>query len=356
MSEIVVEISEESLQDMLYLCNDVFAPLQGFMRKEEYLGVVHGMRLPSGDTWTIPITLDAGEGICRDACSAGRLLLSYQGKIVAGMEELEAFKIAPEDVEAVYGTSSMGHPGVKKELERSPWRIGGRVLLRDASLLEGVLSPMHTKKIFLEKGFATVAGFQTRNAIHRAHEHLQRIALELCDGLFINPIVGWKKKGDFTEEAVLAGYRRMIDEFYPKERVHFEGLRTQMRYAGPREAIFHAIIRRNLGCTHFIIGRDHAGVGDFYGLYAAHALAREIQARGNLGIELLLLHGPYYCEKCGQVVTDKTCGHGEECHVPISGTRMRECLMEGRLPDARFMRPEISQAILSVGRDRIFIE
>lgn len=350
-----VELSEESLQDLLYISNGVFAPLNGFMGKEEFYSVVSDMCLPSGDTWTIPITLDASEEICRSAYLAGSALLSYKGKIVAELEGAEIFKIEPKDIEAVYGTSSTEHPGVRKELERSTWRIGGRVRLIDASLLDDVLSPAHTKKVFREKGFKTVAGFQTRNAIHRAHEYLQRIALEVCDGLFINPIVGWKKRGDFTEEAVLTGYRRMIEEFYPSERVYFAGLRTQMRYAGPREAIFHAIIRRNLGCTHFIIGRDHAGVGDFYGLYAAHELARKIEDRGNLGIELLLLNGPYYCERCGQVATDKTCGHDEKYRIPISGTKMRERLMAGELPDERFMRPEISKAILDLGKDNIFI-
>ena len=217
------------------------------------------------------------------------------------------------------------------------------------------LSPSNTKTVFSTKGFHTVCGFQTSNVIHRAHEYLQRTALEICDGLFINPIIGWKKIGDFTENAVMVGYKKMIEEFYPAQRIHFEGLRTQMRYAGPREAIFHAIIRRNLGCTHFIIGRDHAGVGNFYSLYAAHELARKIEARGNLGIKLLLLHGPYYCYKCGQVVTDKTCGHDEIYHVAISGTKIRECFKRGDIPDENFMRPEISQAILALGSERIFI-
>lgn len=178
-------------------------------------------------------------------------------------------------------------------------------MLVDRSLLKDVLDPSVTRKIFADNGWSTIAGFQTRNPIHRAHEHLQRTAMDVCDGLFINPIIGWKKKGDFTQEAVTAAYERMIKEFYPENSVYMAGLKTQMRYAGPREAVFHAMIRRNLGCTHFIIGRDHAGVGGFYGAYDAHSLARRLAAEHDLGIKLLLMHEPYYCKKCGMVVTEK---------------------------------------------------
>ena len=193
-----------------------------------------------------------------------------------------------------------------------------------------------------------MVGFQTRNPIHKAHEHIQRIGLEVCDGLFINPIVGWKKTGDFTQEAVMAAYRRMIDEFYPKGRVHIAGLKTQMRYAGPREAVFHAIIRRNLGCTHFIIGRDHAGVGGYYGAYDAHALARELEPE--LGIHLLLTREPYFCKKCGQIVTDKHCAHYSTHRVEISGTIIRKYISDGSIPDEIMLRKEVFDAILGCGQ------
>ena len=349
------EISEENLQDLIYMVNGLLAPLTGFMTEEEYRAVVDDMRLPGRGTWTIPITLDVEEATGRAAMEARELLIDYRGKCVARVAAESFFEVTEADIAKIFGTDSGEHPGVRKEREKSPYRIGGKVALLDAGILEGHLNPEHTKEIFAAHGWKTVVGFQTRNALHRAHEYLQRTALELCDGLFINPVIGWKKAGDFTEQAVLAAYRCMMEDFFPSDRVYFEGLRTQMRYAGPREAIFHAIIRRNLGCTHFIVGRDHAGVGGFYGMYEAHALAREIMARGDLGIELLLLHGPYYCKKCGQVVTDKTCRHAEEDHISISGTKIRDCLMRGELPDERLMRPEISEAILSVGRDHIFI-
>lgn len=203
-------------------------------------------------------------------------------------------------------------------------------------------------------GWRTVAGFQTRNPVHNAHEHLQRLALDLCDALFINPITGWKKVGDFTEEAVIAAYEKMIAEFYPKGCVYFAGLKTQMRYAGPREAIFHAIIRKNLGCTHFIIGRDHAGVGGFYGAYDAHALARGIMSKYDLGIELLLFNEPYYCSKCGFIVSNKTCAHESTHRTEISGTIIRECMSAKRIPPEQLMRPEISKELIKL--DKIFIE
>jgi sulfate adenylyltransferase len=203
-------------------------------------------------------------------------------------------------------------------------------------------------------GWETIAGFQTRNPIHNAHEHLQRLALDLCDALFINPIVGWKKIGDFTEEAVLVAYRKMIDEFYPQDRIYFAGLKTQMRYAGPREAIFHAIIRKNLGCTHFIIGRDHAGVGGYYGPYDAHVLAKELMEKYDLGINLLLFNEPYYCTKCGFVVSNKTCAHEKTHRVEISGTRIRKCMNDGEIPESILMRPEISKELLKL--KTIFIE
>ena len=180
MKDATVELSEESLQDLLYISNGVFAPLRGFMGREDYRRVVHDMRLTSGDTWTIPVTLDVPEETCRAACAYGSVRLFYEGRLVADMEDVEGFCIDSEDVRLVYGTASTEHPGVRKEKERSPWRLGGKVQLRDASWLEGVLSPSHTKQIFREMGFATVAGFQTRNAIHRAHEYLQRVALEVC--------------------------------------------------------------------------------------------------------------------------------------------------------------------------------
>ena len=191
--------------------------------------------------------------------------------------------------------------------------------------------------------------------MHKAHEYLQRVALEVCDALFINPLVGWKKVGDFSEEAVMNGYQTMIDEYYTGLNIYFKPLRTPMRYAGPREAIFHAIIRRNLGCTHFIIGRDHAGVGEYYSKYEAQELARKIISKHDLGIELLLLSEPYYCKKCEQIVSDKTCNHSDEYIQKISGTQIRAMLAEGKRPSNIFMRPKVADSIIALN-DNKFIK
>lgn len=348
-------VSPETLQDLIYLANGVFSPLDAFMDRETYESVVYHMCLKEGEPWTIPITLDVDRNVYEQAVTEGTLDILYDERRVARLTGCTGFEVCGREIETVFQTLAQSHPGVQKEKARSRFRIGGRVELLDASLLEGALAPEKTKRIFMEKGFRTVAGFQTRNPIHRAHEYLQRTALEICDGLFINPIVGWKKAGDFTQDAVMAAYDKMVRDFFPAHSVYLEGLKTQMRYAGPREAIFHAIIRRNLGCTHFIIGRDHAGVGGFYGAYEAHDLARAITAKKDLGIQLLLLREPYYCNACDQVVTDKTCAHGGEYKTEISGTIIRECLSSGRIPDKRLMRPEIAQAIIELGEPYIFI-
>lgn len=343
-----VKINEETLQDVINIETGLLAPLTGFMGAEDFRSVVDGCRLANGQVFPLPITLDVPEEQFSEIRPGNTLTLEHGGAPVAELEVKSKFRMTEADVEAVFRTGEDAHPGVRKERERSACRVGGPVRLTNRALLEDALKPEETKRVFAEKGWRTVVGFQTRNPIHKAHEHIQRIGLEVCDGLFINPIVGWKKSGDFTQEAVMAAYQRMIAEFYPKGRVHIAGLKTQMRYAGPREAVFHAIIRRNLGCTHFIIGRDHAGVGGYYGPYDAHALARELEP--DLGIQLLLTREPYFCKKCGQIVTDKHCSHYETHRVEISGTIIRKYISEGYIPDETMLRKEIFDAILGCGQ------
>ncbi len=344
----IVKINEETLQDVINIASGVLVPLTGFLGAEDFRSVVDHCRLKDGQVFPLPVTLDLPKEQYESAEPGSVLSLSFQGKIAAELEIESRFLFQESDLKAVFRTLDDAHPGVHKERERSPYRVGGRVTLLDPALLNGALRPEETRRVFTEKGWNTVVGFQTRNPIHKAHEHIQRIGLEVCDGLFINPLVGWKKKGDFTEEAVMAAYRKMAKEFYPAGRVHIAGLKTQMRYAGPREAVFHGIIRRNLGCTHFIIGRDHAGVGGYYGPYDAHALARELEP--DLGIRLLLTREPYYCKKCGQIVTDKHCAHYDTDRLEISGTIIRRYIQDGFIPDELMLRREIFQAILDCGQ------
>lgn len=346
------EINEETLQDIINIETGLLYPLKGFMNHADFTSVVNHYTLSDGQVFTIPVTLDIPEDMYVEPGQT--LQLSFHGKHTADMVVADSYHITDTDIEKVFRTLDINHPGVRKEKERHSRRVGGVVTLVDRTLLENAMKPEDTKRIFSDRGWKTIVGFQTRNPIHKAHEHLQRIGLEVCDGLFINPITGWKKKGDFTQEAVIAAYEKMAEEFYPKSAVYMAGLKTQMRYAGPREAVFHAIIRRNLGCTHFIIGRDHAGVGGFYGAYDAHELARELAAKYDLGIQLLLLHEPYYCKKCGMVVTEKNCSHYATDRVEISGTIIRRYISEGAIPNEIMLRKEIFDAILSCSQ--IFIE
>lgn len=353
--KVVQEITAETLQDLINIRMGLYSPLNGFMTSLDYHNVVDQMMLSDRTLWTLPITLDVNHETFKQSMEADQLYLTYQKKEIGYLEILDCFRIdAAEDVKKIFKTDDLKHPGVKMELERSVFRVGGKIVLTDETVLAGVLDPDKTRKIFSKNGWQTVVGFQTRNPIHKAHEHLQRIGLEVCDGLLINPLVGWKKPGDFSEQAVMQAYEHMIDHYYPKDRVHLEGLRTYMRYAGPREAIFHAIIRKNLGCTHFIIGRDQAGVGGYYAQYEAHNLARILQSQGDLGIELLLLKGPYFCSRCDQIVSEKHCGHNETEITSVSGTMIRETLSRNERPDSRFMRPDIADVIIALG-DKKFI-
>ncbi|MGP0630179.1 sulfate adenylyltransferase [Nitrospina sp. 32_T5] len=346
-------ISTEILQDLVNLQAGLYLPLTGFMTSLDYRNVVDNMMLSDHTIWTLPITLDVDHKTYKKALDADKVYLVYHKEEVGYIEVSDCFKIDTySDVKKIFKTDETRHPGVQMEFNRSKYRVGGRIVITNESVMEGALHPEQIRKIFAERGWQTIVGFQTRNPIHKAHEHLQRVGLEMCDGLFINPLVGWKKSGDFSEQAVMQAYQLMIKNFYPESRVYLAGLYTYMRYAGPREAIFHALIRKNLGCTHFIIGRDQAGVGSYYGKYEAQDLARRLQSEGKLGIDLLLLKGPYFCQKCNQIVTEKHCGHGEKSIFPVSGTLIREALNKNERPDERFMRPEIADILISMGKNK----
>ena len=351
------ELNAELLQDCINIVNGLFYPLKGFMSSSDHNMVVDQMALSTGEVWTIPIGLDVDFDTYVRSTKSDQLILTYNYKDIGCVEIDDCYIIdIGKDVLNVFGTDDIKHPGVKKESNRYKYRIGGKVILTDKSILKGSLKAKDTKEYFKSKGWKTIAGFQTRNPVHKAHEHLQRVALEICDALFINPLIGWKKKGDFSEKAVIRGYQTMMDEYYIGLNIHFDALRTPMRYAGPREAIFHAIIRKNLGCTHFIIGRDHAGVGSYYGKYEAQELAREIILYSLhilfSCIELLLLSEPYYCKKCNQIVSDKTCKHSS-CYIQkISGTQIRDLLEIGERPSEIFMRPEVADSIIRLKENK----
>ncbi len=350
MTKLDLEINHDTWMEICNISSSAFAPIEGFMDEKNYRSVVDEMHLCNGEAWTLPITLDIPENKKEQTKKSSSLNLFFQGNLVAQMEVEDVFQIQSEDTAKIFKVSKKEHPGVAKELSRSQTRAGGKITL--LSSLDDPFSsfpstPAETKKFFAEHNWKKVTGFQTRNPPHRAHEYLQRIALEVSDGIFIQPLIGWKKADDFSPKAVLQAYKTLISQCYPKNRALLGILQTPMRYAGPREAVFHAIIRRNYGCTHFIVGRDHAGVGGYYGKYEAQQLCQQFT---NLGIEVLSLCGPFYCKKCQMVVTEKTCCSEDQQAASISGTQVRELLLKGEHPPHEFMRPEIAEVLIELGK------
>ncbi len=335
-----------------------FAPLAGFMTEDEFVSVVETMRLPTRAPFPLPVILDVTGAQIRDLTGGSQVALVCED---AKVGELSLDSVYTCDKRAVaehmFGTADAGHPGVAHFFAMGDYFIGGPARLTRRLAFEFSdydLTPDQTRAHFADHGWQTIAGFQTRNVPHRAHEYLQRLALEQVDGLFIQPLVGRKKRGDYEPAAILTGYRTLIDGFLPRQRVLLGVLSTAMRYAGPREAIFHAIIRRNYGCTHFVIGRDHAGVGGFYGKYDAHNLAKQFGPE--LGIEVLLYFGPFHCKVCDGIVTERTCPHVDtepEVTREISGTAIRALLLNGTVLGSDLIRAEVVE---SVRRGPLFID
>lgn len=338
---VIVNISDVVRSDLYNIAEGVFSPLTGFMNQEQLSQVLHENKMDKLP-WTIPVLLDVDDMIAKSIKRSDYILLQDSSQhSIAYMKVKDIYRHNKKlHAQKVFGTTDRKHPGVNFVYEMKEWLLGGKVFVfKKNDKLKSYLSPSETRKIFEQKGFKTVAGFQTRNVLHRAHEYLQRCALEIIDGLFLQPIVGWKKSGDFTANAVIKAYKEFIKDYYPQNRVILGTLKTAMRYAGPKEAVFHAIIRKNFGCTHFIVGRDHAGVGGYYGKYAAHDIFDEI---GDIGINILKFKEPLYCSKCDLIVTEKTCGHNtNKYHQEISGTLVRRIIKEGKQPQHQIFRPEV---------------
>ena len=353
-----ITVSSDTWLEMSNIEDGTLKPLSGFLDAADYRSVVDKLCLSDGTVWPLPITLDVPMGDRRQVEASDRLvLLNESGEEIGEVCVADIYEVPlAADALKIFGTTDTAHPGLAKELSRSALRAGGTLqLLKPPPLLfpEHDLTPAATTKIFEARGWCTVAGFQTRNPPHRAHEYLQRVALEVTDGLFIQPLIGWKKSDDFSPQAIIEAYEQFIGAYYPADRVVLGTLRTPMRYAGPREALFHALIRRNHGCSHFIVGRDHAGVGAFYGTYEAQSFAL---AHAPDDIEILPLCGPFHCEDCRGIVTERTCRHGEEKAQRISGTRMRSLLSEGVRPPETFMRTEVAEVLIQFARQgKLFV-
>jgi len=344
-------LSRDQYLELEKISIGAFYPLTGFMGKEELNSVVDKMRLLDGSIFPLPVLLDISSDDYQKIKRLNKVELLYENEVIGQLYPNEFFECNRVEIaKKIYGTSSVKHPGVAYFYGLHPIFVGGRVEMNKRPSLEFSdfeFTPAETRKYFSESNWIKIVGFQTRNAPHRAHEYLLRVALEISDGLFIQPLVGHKKSGDFTPEGVLVGYEALIEHYLPKNRIFLGTLSTLMRYAGPREAVFHAIVRRNYGCTHFIVGRDHAGVGDWYGLYDAHKLISRFD--GELGIEILKLKGPYYCKKCESISTESSCPHSETEYIEhISGTYVRKLLQSGVVLDRRFMRDEVLGALSTI--------
>ncbi|RLF48466.1 MAG: sulfate adenylyltransferase [Thermoplasmata archaeon] len=340
-------IGIDEARDAANIAHGVFSPLEGYMCREDLEHVLEHGRLANDLPWTIPIIMDVSKEEIKDIIEGDELALFYGEMPIAIMNVEEIY---PYDkkvyAESVFGTLSAEHPGVSNIMAKKEHLIGGRItLLNDppTDFQRYKLWPKETRVLFKERGWKSVVGFQTRNAPHAGHEYVQKTALTFVDGLFVNPLIGRKKSGDFKDEVIISAYEALFKHYYPKDTAVLAILETEMRYAGPKEAIFHAIIRKNFGCTHFIVGRDHAGVGKFYGPYDAQEIFYEYP---DLGITPLFFRSFFYCKKCGGVVNEKICPHGTEHHINFSGTKIRAMLASGNKPPPIMMRPEVADAIL----------
>jgi len=324
----------------------LYSPLTGFMAETEYERVVDAMRLPDGTVWAVPVTLPVPIDILEEIKHGMILPLRGEDKETYGLIEVKDVFVRDLEKEAaaVYGTTDLDHPGVARLFSESRTTVGGDIhLLKRAPITEHRLNmdPSETRKAFADRGWDTIVAFQTRNPIHRAHEYLQKCALEMVDGLFINPLVGETKRGDISAGLRMRCYEEVLTGYYPADRTLLGTFPIPMRYAGPREALHHAICRRNYGCTHIIIGRDHAGVGSYYGTYDAQLIFDRFSPR-ELGITPLKFEHAFYCKTCGQMASTKTCPHGKEHHVFLSGTKVREMLAGGTAIPEEFTRPAIA--------------
>jgi len=331
----------------------VFSPLKGFLNEEDFTSVVKRGRLSNDLPWTIPIVLDANEEVAKKVKDSSQVALRNDGQIFGVMQVEDLYKFdKTESAKSVFQTDDPSHPGFNKFVTMQDILIAGEVKTVSTTpnnkFLEDLrLTPAESRKKIEDRGWKSTVAFQTRNVPHVAHEMLQKAALNIYDGLFINPLIGKKKVGDFKDEVILNSYTVLIDNYYPKYRIIFSTLHTEMKYAGPREAIHHAIMRQNFGCSHIIIGRDHAGVGNYYSPFAAHDIFKDYP---ELEIEPIFFPAFYYCKKCQSYVNDRTCPHYLDYREELSGTKMRKMFSSGELPPSHLMRPEISKVILSYPR------
>ncbi|MEL6938941.1 MAG: sulfate adenylyltransferase [Cyanobacteria bacterium J06598_1] len=346
-----VALDARAASDLVMIAIGGFSPLTGFMKEADYNPVVTDMRLASGVPWSVPVTLSVTEDIA-EPLEIGQLIRldDESGRFIGVLELSEKYTYdKKKEAINVYRTEEDAHPGVKVVYDQGNINLAGDVWLleRDAHPLfpSYQIDPAESRKQFAERGWKTVVGFQTRNPIHRAHEYIQKCALETVDGLFLHPLVGATKSDDIPADVRMRCYEIMMENYFPQDRVILAINPSAMRYAGPREAIFHALIRKNYGCTHFIVGRDHAGVGDYYGTYDAQAIFDEFEP-GELGISPMKFEHAFYCKRTSTMATTKTSPATPEERIHLSGTKVRAMLREGKQPPPEFSRPEVAAELI----------
>jgi sulfate adenylyltransferase len=348
----IVVLSATAISDVELLANGGFSPLTGFMSSADYLSCVNDMRLASGEVWPIPITLALNEAEAQSLEVGSEVALCEPGgRVLAILSLAEKFRYDRElEAQKVYRTSDSRHPGVARLYAQGDVLVSGQLAAvnqpSSVTFAAYRFTPAQTRALFAERGWKRIVGFQTRNPTHRAHEYIQKCALEMVDGLYLNPLVGETKSDDVPAAVRMESYLVLLKGYYPQDRVVLGVLPAAMRYAGPREAIFHAIMRKNYGCTHFIVGRDHAGVGNYYGPFDAQHIFDDFKP-GEIGITPLFFDNTFYCRRCGGMASNKTCPHDAAEHVAFSGTKVREMLSRGEVPPPEFTRPEVAQVLIA---------
>ncbi len=350
-----VPLEPMELSDLELIATGALSPLAGFMRRADYEQTVDDMRLTNGVVWSVPITLAVEQHQAEQIHEGQEIALCEEDRVLAVMEVAEKYpydqKVKEHEAREVYRTTEEAHPGVRRLYQRGVVLLGGDFWLVDwpsatrTEFPELRHTPAQSRRMFARRGWRSVVGFQTRNPIHRAHEYLQKTALEIVDGLFIHPLVGETKEGDIPADVRIASYQTILRDYYPADRVLLGVFPAAMRYAGPREALFHAIARKNYGCTHFIVGRDHAGVGEYYGTYDAQDIFDQFSQQ-EIGIIPFKFEYAFFCKKCGAVVSAKTCPHDQEDWIYLSGTQVREMLRRGEMLPEEMTRPEVARVLL----------